>query len=261
VAEYNNFYQRAVYYDIVFNREVSREVQFVHDLFRHYAGRELRSVLDIACGPGYHARAFAREGLRAVGLDLRGEMLQFADDQAKAEGVSVEWIEADMRTVTLAEPVDAALSMFDGIDALQTNADLIAHFRCMADNLTPNGIYLLDISHPAETNYELYGRYQYHGKRDGVTIDIFWATNRPQFDYTTGTATVEIEMRINDHGEEFVIHDSAQERMLSAGELILLAELSGVFDIVGWYGDFTMKQPFDHSPASRRMVCVMQKRG
>jgi SAM-dependent methyltransferase len=260
VAEYNEFYQRAIYYDIVFNRDVSREVKFVHDLFRHYAGRELRSVLDIACGPGYHARAFAKEGLRAVGLDLRGEMLKFADDQAKAEGVSIDWIEADMRYVRLDEPVDAALSMFDGIDALQSNEDLVAHFRCMADNLTPGGIYLLDISHPAETNYEIYGRYQYHGERDGVSVDIIWATNRPQFDYVTGVANVEMEMRVNDHGEEFVLRDTAQERLLCAGELVLLTELASAFNIVGWYGDFTMQQPFDHSPASRRMVCVMQKK-
>lgn len=260
MAEFNEVYQRAIYYDIVFNRDVSCEVDFIRDVFRHYSGRDLRSALDIACGPGYHARAFAQQGVRAVGLDLRGEMLKFASDQAEAEGASVEWIEADMRYVKLAEPVDAAISMFDGIDALQTNADLIAHFRCMADNLTPGGIYLLDISHPAETSYEVYGRYQYHGERDGVAIDIFWATNRPQFDYVTGTATVEIEMRINDHGKEFVIHDSAQERMLSAGELILLAELSGAFDVVGWYGDVKLTQPFDHTPMSKRMICVMQKR-
>ena len=119
MAEFNEVYQRAVYYDIVFNRDVSCEVDFIRDVFRHHSGRDLRSVLDIACGPGYHARAFAQQGVRAVGLDLRGEMLKFASDQAEAEGASVEWIEADMRYVKLAEPVDAAISMFDGIDALR----------------------------------------------------------------------------------------------------------------------------------------------
>jgi SAM-dependent methyltransferase len=254
-------YQRAIYYDIVFNRDVSREIEFVREVFRKYAGRELQSVLDIACGPGYHARAAACVGLRAVGLDLRGEMLQFAADQAAAEGVSVEWLEADMRYVKLSEPVDAALSMFDGIDALQSDDDLIAHFRCMADNLTPGGIYVLDISTPADYHYDSYPRVVYQGERDGVEVEIYWATNRAQFDFATGVAHVEIEMHINDHGQETVILDTADERLLCGGELRLLAKLSGVFDVVGWYGDTKINQPLDHSLKTKRMICIMQKRG
>jgi len=60
VARHDELYQRAVYYDIVFDRDVRKGVDFVQAAFRHYAGGEPRSVLDLACGPGYHARAFAR---------------------------------------------------------------------------------------------------------------------------------------------------------------------------------------------------------
>jgi SAM-dependent methyltransferase len=261
VAEFNEVYQRAIYYDIVFNRDVSDEVDFIREVFRHHAGRELRSVLDIACGPGYHARAFAKSGIRAVGLDLRGEMLKFAADQAVSEGVAVEWLEADMRYMKLAEPVDAAISMFDGIDALQTDDDLLTHLLCIADNLTPGGIYMLDLSLPADYHYELYPHVAYHGVRDGVEVDIYWATNRPQFDYSTGVAHVEIEMHINDHGEKRMLRDTANERLLCAGELRLLAKLSGVLDVVGWYGDIKLSQPLDHTPMTKRMICVMQKRG
>ncbi|MEO8610011.1 MAG: class I SAM-dependent methyltransferase [Chloroflexota bacterium] len=260
MAEFNHVYQRAIYYDIVFNRDVSREVQFIRDMFRHYAGRELQSVLDIACGPGYHARAAAKMGLRAIGLDLRGEMLQYAADQAQTEGVSVDWLEADMRFVKLTQPVDAAIAMFDGIDALQSDDDLIAHFRCMADNLTPGGIYVLDISHPADYHYESYPRVVYHGERDGVEVDIYWATNRAQFDYPTGVAHVEIEMHINDHGQKTVIQDTADERLLCPGEIRLLAKLSGALEVVGWYGDVKLDQPLDHSLKTKRMICVMQKK-
>ena len=64
MAEHLNLYQRATYYDIIFDRNVSREVDFITAIFNRHNGAELNSVLDIACGPGYHAREFARRGLR-----------------------------------------------------------------------------------------------------------------------------------------------------------------------------------------------------
>lgn len=111
MAEYNQVYQKAIYYDIAFNRDVSREVDFMLALYQKQTGVDLRSVLDIACGPGYHAREFAKRGLRAVGLDLRPEMLLFAQEQAALENVSIQWIAQDMRYFELDEPVDMAISM------------------------------------------------------------------------------------------------------------------------------------------------------
>jgi hypothetical protein len=33
------------------------------------------------------------------------------------------------------------------------------------------------------------------------------------------------------------------------------------FRLVGWYGDFDLNQPLDNSPASTRMITVLQKSG
>ena len=67
MAEHNNLYQHVAYYDLIFERDVSREVDFVIAAYRHYAGRKSQATLEVACGPGYHTRAFARRGLRAIG--------------------------------------------------------------------------------------------------------------------------------------------------------------------------------------------------
>jgi len=54
MAEHLNLYQRARYYDIIFDRDVSREVEFIQRAFQRYAGRPgPGSVLDLACGPGW----------------------------------------------------------------------------------------------------------------------------------------------------------------------------------------------------------------
>jgi SAM-dependent methyltransferase len=261
MAEYNHFYQRATYYDIVFGRDVSREIDFISAVYRQCLGHDPTSLLDLACGPGYHARNFARRGYRAVGLDLRDEMIAFAQELADRDGVRVEWLAEDMRHLRLANPVDVAINMFDGIDCLQTNQDLIAHLQAIAASLTPGGLYIIDATHPRDVSYRYHEDFVYSGERDGVRVEIVWATNHPVMDPINHFLHTEIEMHIHENGQHHVIPDAAQERVLTAQEIILLAQLSGVFEPVAWYGDFDLHQPFDMSPAARRMIAVLQKTG
>lgn len=261
MAEHCNLYDRAMYYDVIFNRDVSKEVQFVRDVYQKYAGGGIKSVLDVACGPGYHARAFAKEGVKAYGLDLRAEMLRYAEDEARKVGADVAWLEADMRTFKLPAPVDVAFCMFDGLDCLLTNDNLAKHFAAVAQNLTKNGLYIVDLSHPVEVSFGHYKKFHYTGKRDGVQVDIHWATNDPHYDLATGVARVALEMHVDDHGKKLVVKDEADERLLYPQEISLLADLSRSLKVVGWYGAFDIRQPLDHSPSSVRMIGVLQKTG
>ncbi len=259
MAEYNNVYQRARYYDIALKRDVSQEIDFVKQLYRHHTGRNIESMLEIACGPGYHARTFAKDGRRAVGLDLRPEMIAFAADQAAQDGVAGDWLAADMRNFQLETPVDVAICLFDGLDALTENGDVVRHFSNVAANLTPNGLYLLDLTHPRDSSFQNYGKFRYTGRQNGLQVDIIWATNQPAYNPITGVAQVEIEMHITENGSEQVIKDTARERFFSAQEITLLAQCSGALTVVGWYGDFNLSQPLDNSLASQRMIAALQK--
>lgn len=260
MAGHHELYRRAYYYDIALARDVSHEIDFLSSVYRRYIGRQLQSVLDLACGPGYHARAFARRGVRAVGLDLHPEMIRFAAEQASSDGVQVDWIAADMRHFQLAKPVDMAICMFDGIDALVKNEDLVLHLRSVGSSLNPQGLYLIDLTHPREVDYDHYADFIYSGEREGVRVEIIWGTNKPKADLVTAVVDTEIEVRIDDRAKLIVFHDSAQERMLFPQELVLLAELSGALRVVGWHGDYDVDQPLDYSSNSRRMICVMQRR-
>ena len=260
MAEHNNLYQRAIYYDVIFDRDVSREVEFLKEVYRKIVGRDLQSVLDLACGPGYHARTFAKQGFRSVGLDLRPEMIEFAHDKAQEVGAVVDWVAADMTNFRLDQPVDFAFCMFDSMDCLTANEQILNHFRAMGDNLTPDGLYLVDLNHPASCSITVYEPFCYAGQRDGISAEIRWAGSPPQIDMIAGVAHTTLEMTVKDHGKELVITDHAQERLLTPPELQLFADLSGTLKVVGWYGDFDLNQPFSSSPASRRMIVIFQKR-
>ena len=259
MAEFNQVYARAAYYDIAFRRDITREVDFIAAEYRRLNSRPLASLLEIACGPGYHVRDFVRRGVRAIGLDLMPEMIDFARAEAEAEGVEAEWIAADMRGFALREPVDAIITMYDSIDCLATGDDLVDHFRTVARNLAPGGIYLFEVTHPRDCSMWNYGSHAYRGERNGTKVEILWAVNNPQPDAFTQRARVETILRVTENGKTTDYPDTAYERFTLPQEFVALIKLAGGLEIVECYGDFVQGLKMDNSPASRRMIFVLRK--
>src|SRR5438067_8103866 len=260
MAEHHELYRRAKYYDVVFERDVSREVDFISAICERHLGRTPATILDVACGPAYHAREFASRGARAYALDIRPEMLDLARQHAATAAVDVRTIAADMREFRLPERVDAAFTLFDGIDCLLTNSELVAHLRTVAANLQSNGVYVLELTHPRDCSQWDYGKFRYEGERDGCRVVIDWATNHPVADPLTQVVEAQVVMQVREpDGTEYEFHDRARERFVSPQELIALSELSGMLHVVGWYGDFRVEQPFDNTPDARRMIVVLER--
>ena len=79
-------------------------------------------------------------------MDLSEEMLRAAQDKARRAGEPVRFIRQDMRALELHRPVDAVISICDGVNYLLTDADLDAFFASAARNLRPGGVLAFDIS-------------------------------------------------------------------------------------------------------------------
>lgn len=257
MAELNKVYSLAQLYDIAFGRSISREIDFLLALFRREAGRDATSLVDIACGPGYHARAAALRGIAATGVDLRQEMVDFARDEAEKEGARATWIAADMRAMALAKPVDIALTSYDSLDCLLTDEEILAHFRNVAANLAPDGLYVFEMTHPRDCSPFAYGGHRYAGTRDGTEVAIEWVDARP--DLVAQVTEVKIKVTVKRNGAEEVLYDTAKERFCTAREYLGLARQSGALAPVGFWGDFADGQMFDSSPRSRRMIGVFRK--
>lgn len=120
------------------------------------AGQE---VLDVAAGSGNVAVAAAREGARVVAADITPAMVELGVARSHAEGVTVEWVEADAEELPFAdESFDCVTSAFGAMLAPRPGVVAREAFRV----LRPGGTFGMtawtpDSLIPAQS--DLVGRY------------------------------------------------------------------------------------------------------
>ncbi len=94
-----------------------------------------RRALDLACGEGRNSIFLARNGFRVTGVDISDEALAKAERRAVAEGVEIEWINADLEGVVIPRRYDLILNI---------NFLLRDLFGSCVAALSPGGVLLVE---------------------------------------------------------------------------------------------------------------------
>ncbi len=97
-------------------------------------------VLDLACGSGRHALELARRNFEVTGVDRTSAYLEEAEEHARAEGLEIEWLEADMREFRRESSFELALLMYSSIglfDERTSNRRVLEHCRASLESGAP----------------------------------------------------------------------------------------------------------------------------
>lgn len=105
----------------------------------------LKTGLDIGCGGGWFTRAFQKQGYETTGMDISGEMLNFAQEKAIAEGVRGEYILGDITRKKPQKKFDFATAINDCVNYIPKEK-LSAAFKNINGALKKGGVFLFDIS-------------------------------------------------------------------------------------------------------------------
>ena len=108
------------------------------------AGLVKGSVLDLACGPGRHAVALAKEGFQVTGVDLSPFLLQKAVNLARAESVDVEWVQEDMRRFLRPQAFDLVISMFTSFGYFDDKREDMTVLRNVHRSLREGGALVIE---------------------------------------------------------------------------------------------------------------------
>lgn len=133
----------AAYYDLLYrDKDYAGEAAYVHGLIRRYAPGA-RDILELGCGTGRHAEAFAQLGFRVTGVDRSGEMVARARERAAGRH-DLLLMEGDLRDFRSDRKFEVVLALFHVMSYQTENADLSAAFATAAEHLARGGIFIFD---------------------------------------------------------------------------------------------------------------------
>jgi 2-polyprenyl-3-methyl-5-hydroxy-6-metoxy-1,4-benzoquinol methylase len=112
---------------------------------------EGKRVLDLGCGAGHAAVAFARQGAKVIAVDPSSDQLDQARQAAEAAEVRIELQQAQLAELAFvrADAIDVAFSAF----ALAEVADIDRVFRQVHRVLKPECPIVFSLPHPAFTMF------------------------------------------------------------------------------------------------------------
>lgn len=202
------------------------------------------SVLDAGCGPGRISVELALKKLAVTGVDLMQPFLDAAADTAADENVTLELIQADLRTFESAHQFDAAVNLYTSFGYCESIEEDMKILKQIAKAVKDGGFFIMEcLSREIAVRDFTEGEwFERAGKTvlTEFTVEGAWEGLRSRWiliDNQTGKRT--------DH--VFV------QRLYSAVELRRLLLASG-FSSCEIYGDFDFS-PYNEKARTMVLVC------
>jgi SAM-dependent methyltransferase len=135
------FSASAEFYDLLYStfKDYAAETAQIASLLRR-VNPDCRTVLDVACGTGEHARLLAAQGFAVDGVDLDPVFIRIARQKHPVG----RFVEADMSHFDLPQRYDAVLCLFSSIAYLRTLDGVTDALVCFRQHLAQDGVILVE---------------------------------------------------------------------------------------------------------------------
>lgn len=136
----------------------------IHTWTKHLQHKEAKKIFELACGTGEIIKRFVTDNNETFGSDNSQAML----DIAKGKDKRVSYFNHDMRDKLPTDNVDLAICVFDSINYLTNENDVLMCFKNVKQSLAKNGLFVFDVSTiyncienlDGFINFEIYGKYK-----------------------------------------------------------------------------------------------------
>ena len=229
--DYVNFYSDAQRYDLVMGAYASGDVL---RFYRQQVARYGEPVLELACGSGRLTIPLAREGVNITGMDISEEMLQLAKVKASQTGVSIRFMQGDMRSFDLGEKFKFIFIPAQSLSHLHTRPEIEGCLSCVRRHLAEEGRLLIElfnssVSLLARETGRRYTVDQYEDPRGGFQVFV---TEEVRYDAASQVNHIRWFFREEGRNEETAL--SFEMRQFFPQEI----------DALLWYNDFLIEHKY-----------------
>ncbi len=213
-------------------------------------------ILELACGTGALAIAFAKEGFHVTALDFSEEMLTVASQRAAKEEAPVQFISGNMLDLSEVGTYQAITCFSDSLCYMENTQQLQQVFDEVFQALDEEGIFLFDV-HSIYQIDEGFNEYSYHYQTDDFAF--LWDSYPGEKEHSVEHyLSFFIPEDLTDRTKEtlFARYDELhEERTYSVDRYLRMLENTGFSD-VEVMADFEDQAPDD---TSKRLFFVCHK--
>ncbi|MCB0081153.1 MAG: methyltransferase domain-containing protein [Caldilineaceae bacterium] len=205
-------------------------------------------VLDVACGTGRLTRAIAGAGIAITGIDLMAPMLARA--RALSNNLPISWIQADCRTMQLAQRFRLALMTGHAFQHLITNEEQEALLTTLHQHLDEGGRFAFEIRNPMDcdwmdTDWE---KWRTFTDEDGLTVEVW---TKSTYDQHQLLEYIEFQRKVLETG---VVHEAESLLRYTDVEQLNTRLNKCGFTVVEQYGNW-MRHPLIYDSPEIITVC------
>lgn len=122
---------------------IEKQTNWIHN---HVLGKKPTRILDLGCGPGLYANRLAALGHECVGIDFSPASIEYARQQAEAQGLTCQYTHQDIRTAEYGTGFGLAMLIYGEMNVFRKE-DARHILQKTYQSLDPNGFLLLE-PHP-----------------------------------------------------------------------------------------------------------------
>jgi SAM-dependent methyltransferase len=247
-------YQFPHYYEIALAPDdPAREIDFFEAVIEKFSRAKVHRVFELGAGTAPYLEEWHKRGYAYCGLDLSPAMVEFGCEKARRLGIAASFVRGDMRDL------DPNLGPFDLVYVLlgslyvRSNSEFVDHLDQVAGLLAPGGLYLLD----SVVWFRIFHDYKrsWTRRQGGVTVHTRYRAEL--IDPIAQTYNECLTFTVSDQGKELIISGRVPTKVFFPQEFLCLIELSGRFEFIGWYNDFSFTAEL--KPEGRHLT-ILRKR-
>lgn len=228
----------SLFYDNDWGDWCLQYMPIIRDILKNFCPQKA-NILDLACGTGVLINQLALMGYDTTGIDLSEEMIEVA----KSKNIpGANFIVQNMCSFILDEKYDLVTCTFDALNYLTSKVQLMKCFKCVAESLNKNGIFLFDVNTEKLFLYYHYGIINREvNKQKFVQKRSFNIKNKralTKFYFSDGSVETHVQ------------------RAYNLNDLIRPAQKAG-FEFLNVYSDFNLKT---YTSESLHCICILIKR-
>jgi len=228
------FYNLSRYYDLAFERDANRDIEFFSRCFKRYSNINIKQLLEPACGPGLFLEHAPKYGYNILGYDLNPSMIEFSKERLEKcniPGHIADAVIGNMVNEKFEKKFDAAFICINSLGYLRKDVDIESHFHNISNSLNDGGLYIIELSCMCnDIRNEKKIDDIWHVSKEGIELEVQWAIN--WYDFEKRIRHVDFKMKVNDNGNSFVVEESHDLRLWIYDEFKEFARSAG-FEIVG----------------------------